>query len=83
VTDDDRIEQEILAVMEIIREDFPDAEDYTATDNDTFNILDKNDEVIATVSERQMTRYWNLMEGGILMDFHEFNKYMTGRTNGT
>lgn len=61
---DNEKDAEIKAVVEVIQNDYPDTVDFNSLDNDYFELLDANDKQIAVVTERQMTRYWNLMEGG-------------------
>jgi hypothetical protein len=59
MSNDERIEGEFEAVMELIRLDYPKAADYRTEDSETFEVLDAEDNVIATVSEAYMTRKWN------------------------
>lgn len=57
--DDTRIEKEFEAVMELIRLEYPKAADYRTEDSETFEILDAEDKVIATVKEEYITRKFN------------------------
>jgi hypothetical protein len=54
------------AVIAFLAEDYPGTVDYEVRpgdDDDVFDLLDANDHVIATISEREMTHAWNLVEG--------------------
>jgi hypothetical protein len=63
---DEKMDKEVASVIEIMKEDYPEAHDFDAhgaTLRLYADITDKDDNIIATISERQLTRYWNLMEG--------------------
>lgn len=63
-TDDERIDREIKAVIEIIKSDYPNASDYNVIEgSEDVEILDKDDRRIAVINTWKLTRYWNLMEG--------------------
>ena len=61
---EERLDEEHVAVMEMIRKDYPAAEDYAIIEDESaspaedvfFNILDKNDQVLARVSEDYMNK---------------------------
>lgn len=67
---DCRMEEEVAGVIETMRMDFPTVADYNVLDNaspdspEYAEILDKEGQRIGTISERQLSRYWNYMEGG-------------------
>ena len=62
MTHEARIAAEHEAVMNLIRLDHPKAADYRTDDSETFEILDADDKVIATVPEKYITRKFNEIE---------------------
>jgi hypothetical protein len=63
MNDDECIEKEIAGIVKLMRRDFPKAADWNAQDDGTYEILDRNDKRLAVITERQLTRYWNIAEG--------------------
>ena len=52
------------AVIEKLAKDYPGTVDYEfRAEDDVFNLLNEDDEVVATISEREMTSIWNAVEG--------------------
>jgi hypothetical protein len=67
--EEERREAIFETVIELLAEYYPGTVDYNVRDNDNdddddvFDLLDVNDKVIATITEREMTHTWNLVEG--------------------
>ena len=60
---------EFEAVIELLAESYPGTVDYAFRDDEWFDLLDQNDKVIATLTEREMTSTWNeidLSDGGVV-----------------
>ena len=52
------------AVIEKLAEDYPGTVDYEfRAEDDVFDLLNEDDEVVATISDREMTSIWNAVEG--------------------
>lgn len=54
-------EEQLADVIEGLGEDYPGTVEYTVskTQPDHFDLLDKDDKVVATIHSDQMTRRWN------------------------
>jgi hypothetical protein len=52
-------EAEFEAVIESLAERYPGTVDYNSRGDGWFDLLDENDKVIATITEREMTNTWN------------------------
>lgn len=67
--EDNRMDKELQEVIKVMQEDYPKCADYSAigkTDKngeDLFELLDVKDKRIAIITESEVTRYWNIMEG--------------------
>ena len=55
-------ESESKAVIDELAERYPGTVDYHTEDSESFCLLDKDDKVIATMDEREMTGVWNAVE---------------------
>jgi hypothetical protein len=63
--EEERREALFEAIIETLTEDYPGTLDYEFRDeDDVFDLLDENDKVVATNSEREMTNILNAVEGG-------------------
>jgi hypothetical protein len=55
---DCRMEGELEKVVEVLRQDYPEAADYNVVDDDHVEILDEADHVLVVLNHRQMEAYW-------------------------
>jgi len=63
--EEERREAMFEAVIETLAEDYSGTVDYEfRAEDDVFDLLDENDKVVATITEREMTNIWNAVEGG-------------------
>lgn len=65
--DNETIDDEINQVIEVMREIYPTVIDYNVKGEDYSqycHLLDKDGKTIKVISERALTHFWNLMEGG-------------------
>ena len=54
----------VEAVIEKLAKDYPGTVDYEfRAEDDVFDLLDEDDKVVATISDREMTNIWNAVEG--------------------
>lgn len=53
---------EFQAVIEELAAQYPGTVDYHTADCEKFDLLNKDDEIIATIDEREMTGIWNAVE---------------------
>lgn len=55
-------EAEFQAVIGLLAKRYPGTVEYNARDDDRFDLLDEHDQVVATITEREMTATWNVVE---------------------
>lgn len=54
--------REFEAVIELLAARYPGTVDYRTRNSDLFDLLDEGGQVIATITEREMTTTWNEAE---------------------
>ncbi len=62
--EEERREAMFEAVVEKLAEDYSGTVDYECrAKDDVFDLLNEDDEIVATISDREMTSIWNAVEG--------------------
>lgn len=56
-------QREVNGVIRLMKQQFPGCADWNVNNKGKVEILDKNDKVIGHITEEQLTKFWNRVEG--------------------
>lgn len=62
MTDEERLQKEDEKVLEVLKEEFSNADDWNVNDNDECEVLDKEGNIICRISTDRLTKIYNSIE---------------------